>query len=387
MSTVRWLMKSSAAISRLVRPIETQAQDLELAAGQLDAVRFRRRAAAEALGDRLAECGHLARRRRGKRPRAELAGGPVSVAQPLQRLFALAGRGQHDPGAEFDLRPLEGDRERAVQLDRPREVLGGSGLVAVEHGHLADRLRQRRQCVAVAGLRGHLRQRLGAGVQVGAIALAGEERRRPADPPDRVVVVLALLPAGEQGAAVLGRLLLGPLGRGDVGEARGRVHEHVVVANRGGDRARGREHPARRGQLPLESVDRADQALGHPDRRAGVDQLATQLAGARPLAALAQHVDEAGDAGELGDDVLAGAAEAERGVQRFLGAAVVRGVVEDHAEALVELRRDRRQVVLEGEGKRAADRLQPASRTRRPWPARRPAARGRERRGRAGPPP
>ena len=106
-------------------------------------------------------------------------------------------------------------------------------------------------------------------------------------------------------------------------------------------------------------MDRPDQALGHPDRRAGVDQFAAQLTGACPLAALAQHVDEAGDAGELGADVLAGPAEAERGVQRFLGAAVVGGVVEDHAEALVELGRDRRQVVLEGQGKRAADRLQP----------------------------
>ena len=49
------------------------------------------------------------------------------------------------------------------------------------------------------------RQRLGAGARVGRVAVAGEASRRPAQAPDRVVVVLAALPAREHGAAVLAR--------------------------------------------------------------------------------------------------------------------------------------------------------------------------------------
>ena len=55
---------------------------------------------------------------------------------------------------------------------------------------------------------------------------------------------------------------------------------------------------------------------------------------------------------------LAGAAEVEGGVERLLGLAVVGAVVEDEAEALVELGGDRGEVVLERQGEAAADRLQ-----------------------------
>ena len=58
--------------------------------------------------------------------------------------------------------------------------------------------------------------------------------------------------------------------------------------------------------------------------------------------------------------VRAGAAELQRRVERLLGAAVVGRLVERHAEALVELGRDRGQVVLERQREAAAHRLEPA---------------------------
>ena len=188
--------------------------------------------------------------------------------------------------------------------------------------------------------------------------LLGEPARRPAHAPDRVVVVLALLPAGEQLAAAAGRLVLEPFGGGDDRQRGGRVDVHVVVADRGGDRARGAQHAPRDAVLAFEGVDRADQPLGDPDRGVGLDQLATELRRPRPLAALAEDVDEAGDAGDLGAGVAVGAAEVEGGVERLLGLAVVGAVVEDEAEALVELGGDRGEVVLERQGETAADRLQ-----------------------------
>ena len=154
------------------------------------------------------------------------------------------------------------------------------------------------------------------------------------------------------------RLVLETFGAGD-DRQRGRcVDIHVVVADRGGDRPRGAQHPPRRPVLAFEGVDRPDQALGDPDRRLGLDQLLAELRRPRPLAALAEDVDEAGDAGDLGPGVSVGAAEVERGVERFLGLAVVGAVVEDEAEPLVELCCDRGEVVLERQGETGADRLQ-----------------------------
>ena len=98
------------------------AQDLELAAGQLDAVGGRGGAAAEPLGDRLAQRRHLFGGRGGERAGAELGGAAVGVAEPLQRLLALSGGGEGDAGPQFDLRPLVRGRQVAVQLDRAGEV-------------------------------------------------------------------------------------------------------------------------------------------------------------------------------------------------------------------------------------------------------------------------
>ena len=100
------------------------AQDLKLAAGQLDAVLGGGGgAAAEPLGDRLAEGGDFLRRLGGERPRSQLGRSAVGVAEPLQSLLALAGGGEVDAGAQFHLRPLVRDRQVAVQLDCAREAV------------------------------------------------------------------------------------------------------------------------------------------------------------------------------------------------------------------------------------------------------------------------
>ena len=147
MSTVRGLRKSSWAISRLVRPTATRRTT---SSSRRESRRRRRRPrrAAEPLRDRLAERGDLARRLGGQRPGAELARGPVGVAEALERRLALAGGGQRDAGAQLDLRALERDVEVAVQLDRARELLGGRVGVALEQRDLADRVGERGERVA-----------------------------------------------------------------------------------------------------------------------------------------------------------------------------------------------------------------------------------------------
>ena len=130
------------------------------------------------------------------------------------------------------------------------------------------------------------------------------------------------------------------------------------MAHVGGRGERGREHPPGRAQLPLGGVDHPDDALGDPDRGVRFDQLAAELQRLRPLPALAQHIDHAGHAGDLGARLIRGAAELEGAVERLLGAAVVGRVVEHDAQSLVELGRDRREVVLEGEREAGAHGLQ-----------------------------
>ena len=62
-----------------------------------------------------------------------------------------------------------------------------------------------------------------------AAPVAGEPARRPADPPDRVVVVLAFLPAGEQLAAVAGRrLVVEPFGGGDDRQRRWSSRQYML---------------------------------------------------------------------------------------------------------------------------------------------------------------
>ena len=287
-------------------------------------------------------------------------------AAPAQ--LALARRGQRDAGAQLDLRPLERHVEAAVQLDRAGELIGGG----VRRRPRAARSRAI-ACASAASasawpVAGRIRgERLGTGVRARAVARGGEVHGRPAQPPERVVVVVAVLPAGEHRAAALPRLVVGALRGGDARQRRGRVDRHVVVAERA-TRRRARTSSSRRAgaELALEGVDAPEQALGDVDGGAGGDQLAAHPRRARPVAALAQHVGHARDAGDLGACVRARSGTAPSAVSSASSArAVVGRLVQRDAEALVELGGDRREVVLEREGEAAADRLQAARRSRR----------------------
>ena len=128
-------------------PDGDQPHDLELAAGQPAL-------AARAAAHRLAERGDLVRRLGGQRAGAELARAAVGAAQALERRLAVAGGGEHDAGAQLDLRALERDVEAAVDLDRARELLGGGVGVAFEQRRLADRVGERGERVRMARCRG-----------------------------------------------------------------------------------------------------------------------------------------------------------------------------------------------------------------------------------------
>ena len=202
---------------------------------------------------------------------------------------------------------------------------------------------------------------------------------RPAQRRERVVVVVAGLPALEHGPAALPRLGDVALGGRDARERRGRVDDHVVVrvarrdGERGGEQApRGRvAGPRRRGWR------RAGPRRRRPCVPPAIISRHIRVR-ARPVAALAQHVGHARHAGADRVRVRARLAQLQRGVERLLGAAEVGRLVERHAEALVELGGDRGEVVLEREREAVADDLQPGARGRRAWraPCPRPRARG-----------
>ena len=138
------------------------AQDLELAPGQLDAVGRRRRRGCRAAARPTRRARDLFRRLGGERARTELGRAAVGVAEPLERLLALVGGGEGDPGAQFDLRPLVRDGElRCSSTARERLSAAAVG-VAFEQGQLADRLGEGRDGVVVAAVGGHLSQRRGA---------------------------------------------------------------------------------------------------------------------------------------------------------------------------------------------------------------------------------
>ena len=269
MSTVRGLRNSSCAISRFVRPTASRRTTSRSRRDKPPPSASAAARAPEPPHDRLAERGDLARRLGGQRPRAELARRAVGVAEALERRLALARGGQRDPGALLDLRALE----RHVQArcsSTARESCSAAVSVAVEQRDLGDRVRERRERVGVPGLRRDPRQRLGARVRAVAVAPRGEEGGAPADaarphsggrrsPPSA---------RGSRGSARPPRRVA--LRGRDARERRGRVDRHVVVVHARGGGERGGEQPARRAELALEGVDRAEQALGDEDGGAGL---------------------------------------------------------------------------------------------------------------------
>jgi len=208
MSTVRGLRNSSCATSRFVRPTATRrrissSRGVSPPRSVAAAARSPSHCATEA-----PSAATLVRGRGGQRPCAELARREVGVAQALEGGLELAGGGERDPGAQLDMRALEGDVERAEDLRGARELDRGGVRVALEQRGLADRMRERAERVGVARDGGDLRQRLRAAVRARTIAAGGEVRRAPAQPPDAEVAVLAVAPAAQQRPAVLGRLLV-----------------------------------------------------------------------------------------------------------------------------------------------------------------------------------
>ena len=252
MSTVRGLRNRSCAISRFVRPTASRRTTSR---SRRDRPPPSASAAARAPRrdhDGLAERGDLARHLGGERPRAELAGRAVGVAEALERELALARGGQRDPGAVLDLRALERHVQPAVELDRARELLGRGVGIALQQRDLGDRVRERRERVGVPGLRGDPGQDLGAGVRAVAVALRGEEGRAPADAADGVVVVVALLPAPEDRAAALAGLVAVAL-RGRDARERRRWCRRSCCSGRRREAMASEEVSSRRAELSLPS--------------------------------------------------------------------------------------------------------------------------------------
>ena len=154
MSTVRGDEEEVVGDLAVRAPDGDEPQHLALAAREAGAVGVGLRAHAEPLGDRLAERG------RPPSPRRRPAAGRRACAPCGRRCtsrssadVALAGRREHDAGAQLDLRALERHVEVAVQLDGAGELVGGGVRVALEQRRLGDRVRERGERVGVAGRR------------------------------------------------------------------------------------------------------------------------------------------------------------------------------------------------------------------------------------------
>ena len=210
----------------------------------------------EPRADGLAERRDLAGRLGGKRAGAQLARAAVGVAEALEARLAVAHRREGDAGAQLDLCGLERDVEAAVDLDRAGQLLGRRLVVALE------RARSRRSRARARRARTRCRsprrsgQRLRAGVRARPVAAAREELRGPVQPPDREVVVLAVLPALEERAQCCGGLVVRPLGRGDVRQAAVESIHMWKWPTRPRRGQRGDEHAPGRRELALEGVDR-----------------------------------------------------------------------------------------------------------------------------------
>ena len=204
MSTVRVLSTSSLGDLAVGAPGRDEPHDLELAARQPGVLVARRRRA-----------GRAAPRptRRAPRPRSAACGGQRRGAEPARRArcasasrssrgLALAGGGERGAGAQQDLRPLERDVEAARAARRARPSCSAAASAspsasAVSPSAWASAASASGWPVAAA----IARQRLGARARLGERRrCAAKTARRPAQAPDRVVVVLAALPAVEQRA-------------------------------------------------------------------------------------------------------------------------------------------------------------------------------------------
>ena len=381
MSTVRVLSTSSPAISRFVRPEATRRITSSSRRERPALSWLGRRAPPEPPLDRLAELRDLVGRLGGQRRGAEAARREVRLARTARP------RPRARPAAASATPARSWICARSNGISRPScsSAARASCCAAASAWPSASAVSPS-ACASAARasgwpvVGGDARQRLGAGARLAERAVAGEEARRPAKAPDRVVVVLAALPALQQEAAV-----------------RAGVVEVALVLRRA-RRARRRcprSSRPRRGARPCRGTGRA--AAGRPTTRRGRRgsirarrpppawrpalapgrrSSSRELRGALPVAQLAQHVGHAAEARVLHAVGAARLAEADRGGERIARAAVVARDLVGRAEPLVDLRRLERELVLERQREPGPDRLHPRRRTPRPSRARRPGARG-----------
>ena len=117
----------------------------------------------------------------------------------------------------------------------------------------------------------------------------------------------------------------------------------------------------RRTELAAHRADISEHAVGdraHAVAVVFVDQLAADLERPRPLAELAKHVGEAGDAARLRAVLAGGLAEGESAGQRLPGPAVIARRLEHGPEPLVGVDPLRREPVLEGQAETLLDELE-----------------------------
>ena len=303
MSTVRGLRKSSCGDLAVRAADARPAARPRARAATGRRPRRRPRRGAEPLLDRLAERRDLARGLGRQRARAELARRAVGARRgaraPASRSPAAASA---TPARSSICARSNGmSRPRCSSTRAARAARRRSSGVALEQRGLADRVRERGERVGVPG-RGRdpasapRRRRARRRGRRGRAKKPAAQRR----PQTRVVVVLAALPALEQRAAVLGaprrRRPRRPRRSASAAVA---VDAHVVVAERAdATRSDDAEQPPRRRELALEAVDRRRAGPRRPTTRASPAAISSRLSSpaARPLAALAQHVDHAGDA-------------------------------------------------------------------------------------------
>ena len=280
MSTVRVLSTSSLATSRFVRPDATKRIT---SSSRRERPAFSWSAAARRPSRRSTDSPSFATSSaasRGQRRGAEAARRDVRLGEPLGGGLALARRGERHPRAELDLCSLERDLEARVQLGRAAELLRGGVRMALGERRLAECVRERGQGVRVAGPGRDARQRLGARARLAERAVAGEEARSPAKAPDRVVVVLAALPALQHEAAVRVGVVEIALVLRQPGERGGAVHAHRDdVEARGRVQALDEQRPSGR-PLAAERTDRPEHAVRDQRRvraRAREAQLVREL--------------------------------------------------------------------------------------------------------------
>ena len=173
--------------------------------------------------------------------------------------------------------------------------------------------------------------------------------------------VLGLAPALDHRPAVTGRRPGRALGLVDDGQPPGREQLHGGQLDPAGQGERLQQQRAGPPGLAAEAEDRAEHAGGHgPGVQGGVgggDDLAAEGDRPLPVAGLAQHRGQAGQA-ELGRGLQGvGRAEAERLVVGLLGGRVVAGVLERVGQPLVDLGRRPGQAVLQGHGQGGPDLL------------------------------